>query len=190
MELLGKLFGSTNRVKLLKLFLFNPETGFRRAEIARRAKVSKSGLGRELRLLELIKLVKAGRETGRRKTWAFNPRFPIARELKFLLDTEFGQHRAEIGGRFKGCGRIKLLVIAGLLIGDQNGKVDLVIVGDSLRRGAIEQVVRTLEAEAGKELVYALLETKDFSYRLESSDKFVRDLLDFPHQKLINQLKI
>lgn len=190
MEILGKLFGSANRVKLLRLFLFNPELGLRRPDIARRAKVSAGSLSKELKLLESIRLVKTGRENGRSKVWRFNPRFPIARELKLLLDTEFGQHRMEISNRFRGVGQIRLLVIAGNLIGDTNGKVDLVIVGDNLRKGIVEQTVKVLEAEAGQELVYALLETKDFTYRLAASDKFVRDLFDYPHEKLINRLKI
>jgi len=190
MELLGKLFGNQNRVKLLRLFLFNPETSFRRKDIARRAKVAVGGLNKELKLLETIKLIKAAGEDSRTKSWRFNPRFPVGRELKLLLDTEFGQHRSEISARFRGCGQIRLLVIAGNLIGDLGGKVDLVIVGDGLRKGTIEQTVRVLEAEAGKELVYALFETKDFLYRLEASDKFVRDLLDYEHEKLINKLKV
>src|SRR3989344_2318500 len=190
MEVLGKLFGSPNRVKLIRLFLFNPDIAFLRREIIRRAKVAPSVVGRELRLLENIKLIKTNHKTGRKKTWQSNPRFPIGRELKYLLDTEFGQHRAKIGSRFRGCGSGKLLVIAGILIGDPAGRVDLVIVGDNLKKNVVEQAVRTLEAEAGRELVYALLDSKDFNYRLAASDKFVRDLLDYPHEKLINKLKI
>lgn len=190
MEILGKLFGSQNRVKLLRLFLFNPETGFKRIDLVRRAKVGVGVLSKELRLLEAIRLIKTGGESGLAKTWRFNPRFPVARELKYLLDTEFGRHRTEIGGRFKNCGQVKLLVIAGSLIGDPHGQVDLVIVGDNLRKGVVEQAVKTLEAEAGRELVYALLETKDFTYRLAASDKFIRNLLDYPHEKLVNRLKV
>ena len=190
MEILGKLFGSANRVKLLRLFLFNPELGLRRQDIVRRAKIGSGSLGKELKLLENIRLVKAGKEGGRSKTWRFNSRFHVARELKLLLDTEFGQHRAEISNRFRGAGQIRLLIIAGNLIGDTNGKVDLVIVGDNLRKGIVEQTVRALEAEAGQELVYALLDTRDFTYRLAASDKFVRDLLEYPHEKLVNRLKI
>lgn len=190
MEILGKLFGSVNRVKLVRLFLFNPEVAFTRQEIIRRAKVARGSVGKELRLLESIKLIKPNSKAGRNKAWQANPRFPVARELKYLLDTEFGQHRTEISTRFRGCGTIKLLVIAGILIGDPAGQVDLVIVGDGLKKGLVEQAVRILEAEAGRELVYALLDSKDFNYRLAASDKFVRDLLDYPHEKLINKLKI
>ena len=105
-----------------------------------------------------------------------------------MLDTDFRERRAEIGQRFKKCGQVKLLIIAGSLIGDDNGRADLVLVGDSLRRSLVEQSIRSLEAEVGKEIVYALLETKDFYYRLGASDKFIRDLLDYPHERLINKL--
>jgi len=44
------------------------------------------------------------------------------------------------------------------------------------------------ESEIGKELTYAFLETPEFQYRLEMRDKFVRDILDYPHEKLIDKI--
>ena len=39
-----------------------------------------------------------------------------------------------------------------------------------------------MEAEIGSELVYAIFDTKEFTYRLNMYDKLVRDILDFPHE--------
>jgi len=82
------------------------------------------------------------------------------------------------------------LIIAGALIGDEHGRADLVLVGDNLRRPLVEQAIKGLEADLGRELVYALLETRDFNYRLSASDKFIRDLLEYPHERLVNKLGI
>jgi len=60
--------------------------------------------------------------------------------------------------------------------------VDLLIVGDKMKKGKIEEGVRRLEAEVGTELIYAVFETADFLYRLKMYDKLVRDILDFPHE--------
>jgi hypothetical protein len=62
--------------------------------------------------------------------------------------------------------------------------VDLLIVGDRMKRGKIEKGIRRLEAEIGAELVYAIFETKEFNYRLNMYDKLVRDILDYPHEVL------
>ncbi len=189
MDILGKIFGSPVRVKLMRLFLFNAEVAFMSDEAAKRLKSPLLAVQKELRLLEQVNLIKVGHEEGKvKKVWRLNPKFPLIRQFKYLLDTDFKERREEIGKRFKNCGQVKLLIIAGSLIGDENGRADLVLVGDSLRRNLVEQAIRTLEAEVGKEIVYALLETKDFYYRLGASDKFIRDLLEFPHERLINKL--
>ncbi len=189
MDILGKIFGSPNRVKIMRLFLFNPELVVTTAEAAKRLKIPTLSTQKELRLLDQAGLIKAGHESGQsKKVWRLNPKFSLTRQFKYLLDTDFKERRDEIGQRFKNCGQVKLLIIAGSLIGDENGRADLVLVGDSLRRGLVEQAIRTLETEVGKEIVYALLETKDFYYRLGASDKFIRDLLEFPHERLINKL--
>lgn len=189
MDILGKIFGSPVRVKLMRLFLFNAEVAFMSDEAAKRLKSPLAAVQKELRLLEQVNLIKVGHEEGKaKKVWRLNPKFPLIRQFKYLLDTDFKERREEIGKRFKNCGQVKLLIIAGSLIGDENGRADLVLVGDSLRRHLVEQAIRTLESEVGKEIVYALLETKDFYYRLGASDKFIRDLLEFPHERLINKL--
>ena len=58
----------------------------------------------------------------------------------------------------------------------------MLIVGDKLNKGKIEKEIKKLEAEIGKELVYALFDSKEFNYRLSMYDKLVRDILDFPHE--------
>jgi len=61
-------------------------------------------------------------------------------------------------------------------------------VGDKLKRGAVDRVIKTMEAEVGRELVYAVFDTADFLYRLNAYDKFIRDVLDYPHEKIIDKL--
>jgi len=191
MDIVGKLFGSPIRVKLMRLFLFNSsELAFNLETITKQSRVLPAAARAELKLLEQVGLVKTNNQTGKKKEWRFNPKFSLARQLKYLLDTDFKEQRQDIGQRFSQCGQTKLLIIAGALIGDDDGRVDLVLVGDNLRHGLVEKAVKTIEAEVGRELVYALMDTKDFIYRLGASDKFIRDLLDYPHEKLINKLNL
>jgi hypothetical protein len=42
-----------------------------------------------------------------------------------------------------------------------------------------------MEAEIGGELSYAVFETKEFLYRLNMYDKLVRDILDYPHEVVV-----
>jgi hypothetical protein len=64
------------------------------------------------------------------------------------------------------------------------------VVGDNIKRGKLENVMKTLESEIGKELKYAYFGTEDFKYRLSMCDKLIRDILDYPHKKILNKLGI
>ena len=56
---------------------------------------------------------------------------------------------------------MKLILVSGVFIKSADSRVDLLIVGDKMRRSKIEKEVRRLEAEIGVELVYALLRPRN-----------------------------
>jgi hypothetical protein len=197
MDILTKLFGSNNRVKLLRLFLFNPDQVLEKKEVAKRSKVTTANLRKEMKLLESIGFVKAKKirppKGSRRKSlngWELNPTFPFVSHLRNLFNSDFLRRRAEIAKKFRHCGKIKLLLVAGVFLQTGDSRLDLFIVGDSLKRGLIDGAVKGIEAEVGRELVYAVLPTNDFFYRLNSSDKFIRDVFDYPHEKLVDKLAL
>ena len=47
-----------------------------------------------------------------------------------------------------------------------------------------------LEAEIGKEVRYAWMSTSDFFYRLNMSDRLLRDMFDYPHAIVLDRLDI
>jgi hypothetical protein len=47
-----------------------------------------------------------------------------------------------------------------------------------------------MEADIGKELSYAVCDTADFVYRLNAYDKFIRDVLDYPHETIVDKLGV
>lgn len=189
MEILAKLFGGSNKVKIMRLFLLNPEVTFSSREVAERSKVSRSTISRELNGLATIDFLNK-KTKGKNKGWQLNSTFPFINHLKGILKNDLVARKKEIIKQFAGCGRISLLIISGVFIEDTDSRADLLVVGERLKRRSIERVVRRLEAEIGKELAYAILETNDFTYRLQSSDKFIRDVLDYPHERLIDRLSL
>ena len=94
----------------------------------------------------------------------------------------------EIVKKISQLGAIKLLVISGVFIQDYESRVDLLVVGDNIKKTHLENLMKTLEAEIGKELKYAYFNTADFTYRMSMYDKLIRDILDYPHEKIVNKL--
>lgn len=205
MENLGRLFGSVSKVKLMRLFLFNPDTPYDLKDAMERAKIKRSEAKRELACLQKIDLLKrriffkdVKKRRGKKEMilkkrssgWIFNSSFPYILALKNLLINVTLPSHAEVSRRIGRTGRIKLVVFSGLFIQDWESRVDLLIVGDGIRKNRLENVIHTLEAEIGRELRYSVFETPDFNYRLGIYDKLIRDILDYPHIKVVDKLGI
>lgn len=177
MEILGKILGNPARVKIMRLFLLNPKTGFSRKDIIKRSRVNPDTASREIKLLASIDFIKR-----HATVWSFNLLFKYAREFDNLLVGTDTLDKKTIANNFKKVGRVKFLLVSGVFIKNKDTRVDLLIVGDKMKKSKIEEEVRKIEAEIGTELAYAVFDTKEFLYRLNMYDKLVRDILDFPHE--------
>lgn len=202
MEILGKLFGSEARVRILRLFFLNPDAFFDNSDIAQKTKTKPAVVRRETSLIQssgIIKkcsffkeIKKSGKNAKTKKRrvsgWCLDKSFGYGEQLKgLLISTDFFK-KNQILSKFRNAGKIKLLIISGIFIKDNDNIIDIFVVGDGLKRGIIDNILKSFEAEAGKELRYAVLDTKEFKYRLEMYDKFVRDILDLPHEVIIDRL--
>lgn len=203
MDILSKLFGSEAKVKIMRLFLFNPDQPFSRSGISARARVSLPVVRHETTLLRKMGMIKGkrftiavpvkrGKKTLMKKKkeggWMLNPAFPYLPAIRNLLVDTVLIKNNDILRRLNTVGKMRLIILAGTFIQNDDSRVDLLVVGDNIRSGPLEAVIRTIESEIGKELRYAAFETADFHYRLGIYDKLVRDILDYPHQKLLDRI--
>lgn len=188
-EILEQLFDSPVKVRLLKLFLRNPGESFELKEIIRRIRGNLSACRQQVRGLESIRFIKS-KIKSRSKIYSINPDFDFYNELKTLVLKSSPASRNKMLGRLRGTGRIKLAVLSGIFIDSDSSRVDLLIVGDSIRKQKLTAFLNDLEAEVGKEIDYVVLSTEDFKYRFDMFDRFIRDVLEKPHDKLINKLRI
>jgi hypothetical protein len=78
------------------------------------------------------------------------------------------------------------MVVSGVFIGNSKSRADILVVGDRLKKNILQQVIKSLEAEIGKELDYVVFDTEEFKYRLDMYDKLICDIIDLPHEKLID----
>lgn len=179
MEILGKILGGPARVKVMRAFILNPKSAWDGSDLAKQCRISPDTARRELRLLSAAGFVKK-----KAKGYFFNPAFKYADELENLLINTDTVDRGALLDSFRKTGRLKLLIVSGVFIKNRDARVDLLVVGDGIKRNKVEEEVRKLESEIGTELTYAVFNTKEFLYRLSMFDKLVRDILDFPHEVL------
>ena len=189
----------------MRLFMFNPNTIYGLDEIVGRIDVNPRTLKIEISNLSKIGLIKpksfvsetttkkGKKEVVKRKKvhgWMLDNRFQYLRPLQdFLVYMNPFRHN-ELVEKLRKVGNIKFLAIAGVFIQEWESRVDLLLVGDNLKKTLLEHVIHDLESELGKELKYAALETEEFHYRLNMCDKLISDVLDYPHEKVINRIGI
>jgi len=188
MEILGKILGNEARVKIMRLFLLNRGKVFTNKDVAKRSRVTSPIVRREMRLLASVGFIK--KRSANTSDWCYNSAFQYGEEFKNLLLNSDTLNRQSILNNFKKVGRIKLFVVSGIFIKNDDSRVDLLIVGDNMKKSPIEKGIRKLEAEIGMELVYAVFNTKEFLYRLNMYDKLVRDIIDYPHEVLLESKEL
>ncbi len=205
MDTLAKLFGSQGRVKLLRFFLFNPGEVFSPDETAVRIKTGASEVRRELAMLFRIGLIKrksAFRDTvrkrGKKKVtvrkkiagWTLNESFPLLRELRNLILLMSPLSSKDVLERLRRFGQFKLVIVAGIFIRDWDSRIDLLLVGERIKRPKLEGAIKNIEAQFGRELRYAVFSPHDFKYRMNVYDKLLRDVFDYPHEVIVDHLGV
>lgn len=184
---LEALFGSRERWRLIKLFLLNEHEKFSAQELAKRNKVD----GRRISGI-LAQLVNAGfvqqRKKGGKKYFMTSRKFPFFTELKNLVIRSNVYPQCENLGKIRKLGRVKLGLISGIFINHPKSKTDLLIVGDVISRAKMKHLLEDLEAEMGREINYSLMSSSEFKYRTNMFDKFIMEILEAPHEIVVNKL--
>lgn len=189
MDTLEKIFGGVARVKLMRLFLFNSSLYFETSDVVDRSKVDSARARRELNFLSKVALIKKSAR-GNKTVWYLNDKFPYLAEFQRLLLETSLKNTQPILKKLAKIGRLKLIIFSGIFKDLEESSVDILIVAEGSKKSTADSVMSSLEAEIGKEIRFALLDTNDFKYRLGVGDRLIRDVLDYPHEVVLDRLGV
>ena len=208
METLGKIFGSTARVKIMRLFLFNPKTAYALDDVITRSRVKKANARTEINALTKIGFLRKKTFTVReelkmrkkdtkprykkvkKQGWVLDSKFPLMQPLtNLLLDSELINEK-DMKKRISKAGAMKLILVSGLFLSNADRKLDLLIVGERIKKDVLEKEIAVIESEIGKELRYAAFSTEEFKYRLSMYDKLVRDTIENEYRLLVQKIEL
>ena len=204
MDLLIRLLGGAERVKIMRFFLHHEDQVTSLHDVTLKTKSKSALVRKELTALSSIGFIEKRRArtvvtsgTGKKMSskvkevngYKLNTEFPHNQALKDLLFDFHLLDKRELASRFKIIGRIKLFVVAGVFIGDEKSRVDILIVGEAIKRPKAEKVLETLSAELGRDVVYSIMDVEEYEYRYKMYDKFVRDIREMAHELVIDKLR-
>ena len=172
--MLKSLFTSNARVKLLTLFLLNPDKEYFVRELTRELDEQINSVRRELDNLKKVGLLRS-RARNRRKFYSVNKNFILFRELRSII-IKITNSSDNLIKNIAKMGKVDFLLISGIFV-RKDAPVDLLVSGD-LSKEELEKFLDTLETKQA--IKFSVLDTKDFVYRLKCRDKFILDLIQDP----------
>lgn len=196
-DILDILFGSKIRVRVLKFLFRNYPNDFSIAELSKRIQEPHAAIKKEIDLLAEIKLVKKISFGSGDRRYALNPNFEFFQELKILIMKSSPAEKNRLVQHIYKLGRVKLALLSGIFLSNtdnnttcDNSVTDLFIVGDDINKERLRLFLKALEAEVGREIRLSIMDKEEFEYRYGMFDRFVRVLLESPHEKIINKLEL
>jgi len=183
------LLGSKARPKIMKLFFQNEGTFFNLREVSKRCQVSKKVVQKELQKLRKIRFLQVKIQK-RKKFYSLNPKFLFLNEIRTMISRLSPLYLTNLRSFFKKDSKIKLLIASGVFLQERKSAADLLIVGDKIKKSKIARVIKNLEGEVGKEIRWSLMTREEFDYRIKIQDRFLKDIFDHGHKKIIDKLKV
>jgi predicted nucleotidyltransferase len=176
--MLELLFSSSARVKILTLFLLNPESRFYQREIEGLTGLPIRAVQREVEKLEALGLLQRTRD-GNRVYYQVDREFFLLPELKrmMLKTTGLGSLLHE---KLQSEDRITIAFIYGSYAADQEtttSDIDLFVIGDLSSR-ELHAVVKEAEKVAHREINYTLFSLEEFCRKARARNGFVLNVLE------------
>lgn len=189
--MIDQLFGSKTRVKLLHLFLNNPDRSFYVREITRKIDEQINSVRRELSNMLNIGIIKS--DSANNKLYYevnqdyeyYKPLRAIFARGKSLSGIKVVQYNEDWQKRLKPLGALKVAVLSGGLVRGSKNNVDIMLAGD-LNRNQVNKFIKELEKEEGRQINYTIMTYEDFYYRISIKDLFVTKIINDKRSILID----
>ncbi|OIP24842.1 hypothetical protein AUK11_02130 [bacterium CG2_30_37_16] len=176
--MLNKLITSKAKIKLLTLFLTNPDDRFYYTELHKRLAIHHSLLQRELKLFVEMGLLFTTKEAGIRYYWV-NKKFTIYPELKSIIykTTNLADNLREAVDKIA---LINIAFICGSVaknLEDAKSDIDVMIIGDP-DMDILTDAVLKAEKMLLREINFTVFDPSEWKQRIAKNDSFVMDVLN------------
>ncbi len=178
---------SKTRQRLLAYYFTNPGARLHLRDLAKQIGVDPSNLSKELTRLEREGLFRS-EVNGRQKYFLLNRQYPLFNEVRSIVAKTVGAVPL-LAQSFNKVEGIHEAYLYGSFARDQqvaSSDIDVLVIGkpDS---DALEQIVRKLERQLGREINYTVSTPKEFQLRRSRKDTFLENVW---HNKRVSLLGV
>ena len=186
--MLENLLNSKLKKKLLGFFFTFPQRSFSIFELRQLTNSKNPLISKALREFVGAQVISVT-SRGQKKYYRINPRFRLYDELLDLLGEDDLDVEDEVVKILKRLPNVKLAILSGIFSFEPHLPVDLLLVGDEINRLRFTDILTQIEKFIGQEVNYSIIPIAEYEYRQMMNDRFIRDILDYPHVIAINTLK-
>lgn len=186
-------------MKLLQLFMSNPNRSFYVREITRKVDEQINSVRRELSNLLSIGVITSDTQNNR-LYYEVNQKYTYHDALEQMFGggkitskkaakrTEGNPETTEatLEADIRSLGNVQLAILSGQFTRDNASGADLLIVGD-INKTKLENFISDLEKSEKKEIRYVVMGEKDFAYRRQIHDRFTTTFLESKIQLVIDR---
>ena len=201
--MIDALFGSKTRVKLLKLFLNNPDSSYYVREITRLIDEQINSVRRELSNMLKIGII-TSENVENKLYYKVNQMYPYFIPLRAIFSDEeipiADVQAAKISDNtkgstsafsssdsnpevkyynkiFEGLTGAHAIVIAGKLVRGSASPIDILIIGQ-VPNTKLKTIIKSIERREEIEVNYTVIAPEEFHYRISVRDRFIGEILD------------
>lgn len=180
--MIDALFGSKTRVKLLHLFLNNPNRAFYVREITRKIDEQINSVRRELANMLNIGIIKSD-SSNNRLYYEVNQQYSFYEPLRVIFaDGQLKDRQDSTGAgdwskRLKALGDVRVALLSGSLVRGSHSDVDILLAGD-LNKTQAKRFIKDIEEDENRSLNYTIMPYEDFYYRLSIKDRFISTIIN------------
>lgn len=192
--MIDALFGSKTRVKLLHLFLNNPNRAFYVREITRKIDEQINSVRRELANMQTVGIIGSD-SANNRLYYEVNQKYAYYEPLRQIF-SDSGLESSTVGDdsnawhrKVRSIGDVKVAIFSGQLVRGSLGSIDVVLAG-TMPAAAVKRFMKELEKQEAKTLNYTVMKYEDFYYRLSVRDRFITDIITNKHALLVDTEQI
>lgn len=186
--MLENLLNTKLKKRLLALLFAIPTRSFSASELRTITGGTSPTIKQVLKEFEAAELVSTAARR-QKKYYRINPYFRLYDEIRDLVVEEDLPGEDEVGRILKKIPHVKLVILSGIFTLQPNLPADIIVVGDGINRLRLQRAILEIEKLTGQEINYSILDQKEFEYRRMMNDRFIRDVLDYPHLVVVGSLK-
>ncbi len=182
--MLQSLFSSRVRVRLLTIFLLNPDSHFHASALTQKVGAQYNAVWKELNNLEQVGLL-LSESSANTKAYRLNSRFPILPELRAIILKTVGLGDA-IRQAFASLNVDVAFIYGSFAAGDidRQSDIDVMIIG-KVALTQFAPVIARLEKDLGRAVNYVAYTSEEWREKLDAQEPFIQNVLAGPKIMLI-----